>query len=270
MTPAVRRPIPSPALLRTLEENVRRIEGGFGRRDQRRHLSTGLAALDAALPGGGLAAGAVHELVSETDGAGSWTWALWLAARAAEGGSPAHAGRGASSVTSRRERCPPGGYVVWLDGPCDFYPPAAAAWGIDPARLVIVRPADARQAYWIIDQTLRCPAVAAVIGAPPPMQRAEARRLQLAAEAGGGIALLLYARPGKIGDSGAVSRWRIAPAPSAAQGARRFCVTVERCRGGAAPPLVLIEVDHVAGLVAVSAVLADRTNPAAAADVFAA
>ncbi|MCK6484326.1 MAG: hypothetical protein L6R00_09360 [Phycisphaerae bacterium] len=270
MTPAVRRPIPSPALLRTLEENVRRIEGGFGRRDQRRHLPTGLAALDAALPGGGLAAGAIHELLSETDGAGSWTWALWLAARAAEGGLPAHAGRGASSAPSRRERSPPGGYLVWLDGPREFYPPAAAAWGIDPARLVIVRPADAREAYWIIDQTLRCPAVAAVIAAPPPMQRAEARRLQLAAEAGGGVGLLLHARPGQAGDSGAVSRWRIAPAPSAATETRRFRVTVERCRGGAAPPPVLIEVDHVAGLVAVSAVLADRTEPAAAADVFAA
>lgn len=39
-----------------LAEETRRIEGGFGNALRRRHVPTGIAGLDALLPGGGVAA----------------------------------------------------------------------------------------------------------------------------------------------------------------------------------------------------------------------
>jgi len=155
--------------LDVLREEIRRIEGGFGQVRQRRHIPTGIAALDQHLPAGGLAAGALHELIAAREGVGVRTFALWMARQAAMDGR----------------------YILWIDPACDFYPPAAWAWGIPPQRLVLVRPRTRQDAFWAMDQSLRSRGVAAVVGSPGAMSRSEARRLQLAAETGGGIGLLI-------------------------------------------------------------------------------
>ena len=72
-----------------------------------------------------------------------------------------------------------------------FYPPAAVGLGVPLSRLVIVRPGGRSDAVWAMEQALRCGSVGAVVGLLDSLSVRAARQLQLAAEAGGGIGLLV-------------------------------------------------------------------------------
>ncbi len=138
---------------------------------------TGFEPLDAAL-GGGLARGAIHELLTPDTFAPARTLALLLARRAME-----TAGSGVFA--------PRGQWLLYLDQPGDFYPPAAASLGVRMERLVVVRPRRSVEALWACEQALRCRSVAAVIAPLPGLSSYISRRLQLAAERGGGLGLIL-------------------------------------------------------------------------------
>jgi hypothetical protein len=116
-------------------------------------------------------------------------------------------------LLAAREACREGGLLVVIDPARTFYPPAAAVWGIDLQRLIVVHPKSARDAVWAGVQSLRSPAVAAVWmdcsaglldcsrGLRPRRKAAgltEAgyserafRRLQLAAQAGRAVGLVV-------------------------------------------------------------------------------
>jgi protein ImuA len=81
--------------------------------------------------------------------------------------------------------------MVVLDRARAFYPPAAAGWGVDPARLIVVRPRTARDEIWAAVQSLRSPVVAAVWAMIDRLDSRNFRRLQLAAEAGGTLGVLV-------------------------------------------------------------------------------
>lgn len=85
--------------------------------------------------------------------------------------------------------------IVFVDTWGDFYPPAVARFGLDPERLIVIRSVNKRDAFWAVDQCLRCPAVAAVIAPLSRLGERESRRLQLAAESSGAIGLLLRSDP---------------------------------------------------------------------------
>jgi hypothetical protein len=88
------------------------------------------------------------------------------------------------ALLAAREACRDGGVLVVIDRAQTFYPPAAAAWGIDLERLIVVRPQNARDELWAAVQALRSPVVAAVWACIDRLDSRAFRRLQLAAEAG--------------------------------------------------------------------------------------
>ena len=133
-------------------------------------VATGAAALDAMLPGGGLPCGAITELAGPREGGGGLTLAMLFAARAV----------GASG------RC-----VVMVDRAGEFYLPAAGPLGLEMQQLVVVRPRGWAEAVWAFEEALRCEAVGAVVGVLGRLDTRAARRLQLAAERGGGVGLVL-------------------------------------------------------------------------------
>lgn len=161
-------------------------------------LSTGLAAVDAALPPGGLLMGAVHELT----GAAALGFAVRMLAR----------------LEGPVLWCAPAGERLRL------YGPGLARAGLAAERLTIAAGADAKQVLWAAEEGLKSGAVAAVaVECPAPVGLTAGRRLQLAAEAGGALGLLLTGS-GLAGGSGtaagkavppgaAVTRWRVEPAP---------------------------------------------------------
>jgi protein ImuA len=215
-----------------------------------------LAAVDAALPSGGLALGALHEIMGagadEEDGAVAAAFAAALLAR-----------------LSRRH----GGSVLWCLQSDDLYAPGLAAHGLPLERLVIARCRDDTDILWAMEEGLRSAALAAVLGEIGTLAPTAGRRLQLACEAGGvtGFVLRRWRTAGtaasqRAAPSAAVTRWRVVAAPSRntgepGLGLPLWRVELVRCRGGA-PATWLMEESNATGHVALAAELADR--PAAA------
>jgi hypothetical protein len=117
-----------------------------------------------------------------------------------------------------------------LDHAREFYPPAAAALGLRLESLVVVQAARPADNLWALDQALRCTGVAAVVAWPEKIDARTFRRLQLAAEEGGSLGLLL--RPARVRDepSWADVRLLVEPQPGKAAGERRLRIEILRCR----------------------------------------
>ena len=164
---------PTPALVADLRERLARLEKSSRPADER-PVSTGSPALDRLLPAGGLARGSLVEYLSPGPGSGTGTLALAAA----------------------REACAGGGELIVVDRSRTFYPPAAAAWGIDLSQMLLLAPADDATALWALDQALRCPGVGAVYAPCGPLDVRDFRRLQLAAESGGTLGVLV--RPSRL------------------------------------------------------------------------
>ena len=62
--------------------------------------------------------------------------------------------------------------------------PALAGHGVDLSRLLLIRPGNATDALWTVEQTLRSGTCAAVLAWPRRADAKSLRRLQLAAKAG--------------------------------------------------------------------------------------
>ena len=169
-----------------------------------RVVPLGVDAIDAALPGRGLKAGALHEVTADDyrDMGAATGFLAALAVRLAEGGfSP----------------------VLWCgvaQPPFDIgalYGPGLASFGLDPARLVLVHPASATDCLWAMEETLRSGAFAVVVGEidgrVSALDLTATRRLQLAAEEKGVPALLFTGHEGGAA-SAAATRWRVSALPS--------------------------------------------------------
>ncbi len=131
-------------------------------------LPTGFAPLDAVLPGGGWPVGAITELMPDAQGIGELSLLLPALAQLSRAGR----------------------YVAWIAPPCLPYPPALARHGLALERLLLVQTHDTQALFWATEQALRCPAIGAVLAWPAALDDRRVRRLQLAAEAGGGCGLL--------------------------------------------------------------------------------
>jgi len=173
--------------------------------------------------------------------------------------------------------------VLWCLKRPDLYGPGLMAHGFDPARLVLVSAPRDDAILWAMEEGLRTPGLAAVVGEIGRLPMVAGRRLQLAAERSGVTALVLRrwrngeeAAAERERPSAALTRWRVTslpsrppPIPSPASGGGlgwglggpRWRVELLRCRGGV-PAQWNMEVADATGHVCLSAELADR--PAAA------
>jgi hypothetical protein len=133
--------------------------------------------------------------------------------------------------------------IVWCDPGRSIYAPALAAAGMDLDRVYLLRPRSPRDLLWGMAESLRCPGVAAVIGMPAGLSRIEARRLQLAAETGGGTGLLLRMplRGRQLSSHyAAATRWVVSPA-SGDPMVQRWKIRLVHCHGGDIEKTILLE-----------------------------
>jgi protein ImuA len=117
------------------------------------------------------------------------------------------------------------------------------------------------EALWAAEEGLRAGRVA-VVAEVDALDLTASRRLQLAAEAGGGPGFVLRRGAGGRTASAARSRWRVAAAPGddrlpVGVGRSRWQVTLARCRGGREGDW-LLEWDDATDHLAVAAGLGDR------------
>jgi protein ImuA len=188
-------------------------------------LRLGVPALDDALQGG-VAYGALHELApaSELQLGAAFGFGLAIAALAAAGG--------------REVLCIQTDYAALEAG--TPYGLGLDRLGLAMDRLLILRVAHPRDALWAFEEALKCPALAAVLAELPEAGSAAdltaTRRLSLAAQAGGGLGLLLRHRPCPQA-SGAMTRWQVAAALSRPDrfgglGGTSFDLVLQRNRRG--------------------------------------
>ena len=211
--------------LQELRATIARLERGCRHAAGPAPLPFGWTAIDALLPDGGLALGAVHEI------AGS-------GADLAHGAAPALFAAGILARLS--------GPVLWVLERPDLFAPGLAAAGLHPDRVVYAE-ADRGGALLLMEEGLRHRGLAGVVAEiSGRITLSASRRLQLAAEATGVMGLLLR-RPLRgvaelAGPVAAVTRWRLGPLPSPPPipeapdvpglGPMRWRLELVRCRGG--------------------------------------
>jgi hypothetical protein len=188
-------------VVRRLAEELRSIEETVRGREEQPIFSTGIAPLDRLLPDGGLRRGMLIEwLPAGDEDGGASIMALLTAKSSADGVRSAECGMRSEEASSQSEIChqkseivPPSAFqtLVLIDRHGTFYPPAAAAWGIPLANIILLRPTNPRDESWALDQALRSPAISAVLAWPHRLDGCAFRRLQLAAESSGTIGVLV-------------------------------------------------------------------------------
>jgi cell division inhibitor SulA len=194
-----------PVALASLDALIheRRLWPAAGQAAGRPGESTGHAALDAVLPGGGWPSASLLELLLPMDGVGELGLLLPTLVRLAR------QGRGLAMVA------PP--YLP--------YAPALAAAGVDLSRLLVLR-AEGRDALWATEQALRSGACGAVLCWPQGADDRALRRLAVAAEQGDALGFAFRPLRALQQPSPAALRMEVLP------GER---VRVHKCRGGAVP-----------------------------------
>jgi protein ImuA len=256
----IHRPLPPTAELAaarnraTVMEELRRLLPGVA--DARKSLPFGLAALDSCLPGGGLACGALHEVVPQPRAtAAAFGFMTAILARLC---SPLPSGRRVFLVMPSygfREYGRPHGHGF-------------RALGLDPARLILVTTGHRNQTLWAIEEALRSGVPAAIAGTIDRLDLKLSQRLHLAATDAGLPILLLRpatASPAGGGEwaeaSAAATRWRVGTAAAARDRFGlithpRWHLHLERVRNGR-PGEWTVEYNHVAHRFSLAAALAD-------------
>ncbi|WP_228242182.1 ImuA family protein [Porphyrobacter sp. GA68] len=213
-------------------------------------LPFGCEAVDEQLVRGGLRVDALHEATALDAG-----WA-----------SDAAATLFLASIAARTGRS-----ILWIIRTRDLFAPGLYQIGLAPERVLYAEAGSDAELLAVMEEGVRHRGLGAVIGEAKRVPTAATRRLQLAAEGGNTMALLLR-RPSREGadsfgvPSAAVTRWRVGCAPSprvAWDGLGRACwhLACARQRGGN-PFELIVEAADETGRLALPAQLADR--PAAA------
>ncbi|MBU0638616.1 MAG: hypothetical protein KKB50_07110 [Planctomycetes bacterium] len=227
--------IPKNPRLAELARQIQNLRGGGYVRAAR--CPSGLPALDRIL-GGGFPVASLHELLASGGSAAVWTVALMTATRAAG-----------------RHR-----WILYLDTAGDFYPPGVAQLGVPLGRLLVIRTRRQSEALWVCEQALRCRAVAAVVAPLRRLDTRVSRRLQLAAENGGGLALVIRTEASH-GHTFAATRLRFEPLVGATE-LRRMLVTVLKLREGRPAEPFVLELPDAAGPLSAHAPSGHRAGSA--------
>jgi protein ImuA len=224
----------------------RLLPGSVG--ELRKTLPFGLAAIDSHLPQGGLAAGALHEVVPQAEGA--IAAALGFIA----------------AVMARLLGARPLIFVMPPYGLRRCGRPhghGLSTLGLDPRRLILVDTAHRKEALWAMEEALRSAAPQAVAGVIDKLDLKTSQRLHLAAT-DAGLPLLLLRPAQTLEASAAATRWRVGTAEAARDrfglfAQPRWHLSLERVRNGR-PGEWVVEYDHVAHRFSLAAALADSAH----------
>lgn len=149
--------------------------------------------------------------------------------------------------------------IVWCDPTRQFYPPGAAALGLPLDRLVLLLPDNEKESLWATAESLRCNGVGVCVSTLSQLTSVQARRLQLAAERGGGLGILLRSARAVSRPYAAATRWLIQPAPGE-RNLQRWRMELVHGHGGRVGGSVLFEVCRETNHVRAISALANRAG----------
>jgi protein ImuA len=203
---------------------------------RRENIRTGHYLLDAIAPNGFFQCGAVHELLWPENLPFPKSFATLLA-------------KSAQKL---------GGAIAWSDPERELYLPVLSAAEINLRHLILLRCTRRADQLWAMAECLRCRGICATVGFIERLNQIEARRLQLAAERGGGVGIFMRPyRPGMSAPYAAATRWLIQPA-AGDEDVQRWSVELLHGHGGQIGKVVFLEVNRETHVMCASASLANR------------
>lgn len=219
-----------------LRTSLRRFQHGLRTESHENNIiSTGIPELDDLLPDRGLRRGTLSEWIGSEIGSGALSLAMRAAARA-QGEGP----------------------LIIVDTERTLYPPAIQATGVSLTETICVRPASRTDALWAVEQSLRCPGLGAVLFPVDRLRTQEFRRLQLAAESGTAVGILVRPPDSQQQSSWADVRLLISPRPSRPNSfCRRMKVQCIYARGSLTDRTIELELCDETGAVCLAAGLPD-------------
>lgn len=214
-------------------------------------LAFGVREIDGLLPGGGLAYGALHEFA----GGGAGT---------VDGAAAALCVAGIAARTK--------GPVVWCMTRPDLFFPALAQVGLHPDRVIFVESDKEEDVLANMEEGLAFGGLGAVVGELVRLPMVGSRRLQLAAERTGTMALAVrrWRRQTEANDFGqptaSTTRWRVSVMPSEALpvpgiGRSMWFLELMRVKAGECAEFLVRACDDQ-GRIDLSSGFADRSDPA--------
>lgn len=190
-----------PPALQQLRSQVARL-AGLSRPLSAAVCPIGVSEIDSRLPGRGLAMGAIHEVVGDLTAITGFLSALLGRHKAFR-------------------------QILWVTPEASLFAPGLSQLGLDHRRLTVAWARRRDDRLWAAEEGLRELGYGAVVAEAETVDLTESRRLQLAAEASGGIGFIIRRdrQP-----SAALTRWLVEPARSQ-DCSPHWKLTLERCRG---------------------------------------
>ena len=246
---------PAIALLRERIARIERIHARGPAEQSIPSIALGIEAIDGVLPTGGIRLNALHEAASA-------------------GPDMEHAAAATLFTAGILARLD--GPILWVLRQADLFAPGLESAGLPPNRVLFAEAG--KNVLPVMEEGLRHPGLAAVVAEHTGrLSLVASRRLQLAAEQAGILAILIrrgpsFDDPALNEPTAAVTRWRIAALPSPPAlphapdtpglGRARWKLDLTRCRGGE-PGSWIVEACDATGRLGLAPHTADRSSQAA-------
>jgi len=130
------------------------------------------------------------------------------------------------------------GACVWVSSSRTIFPPALRTFDIEPDKIIFIDLKKEKDALWVMEESLKCNGLAAVVGEIKNIDFTASRRLQLAVEQSGVTGFIHRRALKNLNAIASVSRWKITSLPSSMDddmpgvGFPRWNVTLEKIRNG--------------------------------------
>jgi protein ImuA len=183
-------------IIESLQKQILTLQGNRPPADGSANLGLGL--MESSFPGNTFPQAAIHELISYSPVDASCTNAF------------------ISVVLGKLLQ--KGGNCIWVSRQRKIYPPALKIFGIDPERILFVDAWKLKDALWVIEESLKCDALKAVVGEIGELNFNDSRRLQLTVEKSKVTGFIHRHQPKQLNALACVSRWKIRSAPSSSLG----------------------------------------------------
>lgn len=188
----------------TKSETVQRLEKqmlalqGLSRPTLEQTIHTGLGAIERAFPGQCFPTAAIHEFISqETIDSAATTGFL----------------AGLLSCLIKTQ-----GVCLWVSTKRRTFPPALKAFRLNPEQIVFIDAKCEKEAFWTVEEGLKCDALVAVVGEFTKLDFTASRRLQLAVEQSKVTGFIHRFQVKSQSPVACASRWRIKPLSSIQNG----------------------------------------------------
>ncbi len=181
------------AIINQLKADILHLQG-FKSLQATSHNFIELGPLESAFPNSIFPIGAIHELVS-----------------AKQEHAAATAGFIAGLLSGLMKQ---GKACLWISVSRNIYPPSLQAFGVQPDQVIFADLKKEKDLLWVVEESLKCEGLAAVVAEVRQISFSDSRRLQLAVEHSHVTGFLVLNNSRQLNTTASVARWHITPLAS--------------------------------------------------------